>query len=142
MAVTISAACISCGTCVDTCPVSALYLGPDKCEVDTAKCEECQECIPVCPTEAISLPNPTKAKSAPPPPAPAVSEPKKKRRKRLLSLQMRRLKRKSKQSRGRVFAQTNSLTMKGYGYSLIKRTAGLQAYRLSCWERAAALPIS
>lgn len=77
MAVTISAACISCGTCVDTCPVSALYLGPDKCEVDTAKCEECQECIPVCPTEAISLPNPTKAKSAPPPPAPAVSEPKK-----------------------------------------------------------------
>jgi electron transfer flavoprotein alpha subunit len=73
MAVTISAACISCGTCVDTCPVSALYLGPDKCEVDAAKCEECQECIPVCPTEAISLPNPTKAKVAPPP-APAASK--------------------------------------------------------------------
>lgn len=68
MAVTISSACISCGTCVDTCPVSALYLGPDKCEVDPAKCEECQECIPVCPTEAISLPNPTKkavSKSSP-----------------------------------------------------------------------------
>jgi electron transfer flavoprotein alpha subunit len=75
MAVTISAACISCGTCVDTCPVSALYLGPDKCEVDSAKCEECQDCIPVCPTEAISLPNPTKAKVAPVT-APAASEPK------------------------------------------------------------------
>jgi electron transfer flavoprotein alpha subunit len=77
MAVTISAACISCGTCVDTCPVSALYLGPDKCEVDAAKCEECQECIPVCPTEAISLPNPTKAKASPPPepakPVPSAS---------------------------------------------------------------------
>lgn len=72
MAVSISAACISCGTCVDTCPVSALYLGPDKCEVDTAKCEECQDCIPVCPTEAISLPNPVKAKKADP--APAVEE--------------------------------------------------------------------
>lgn len=72
MAVSISAACISCGSCVDTCPVSALYLGPDKCEVDTAKCEECQDCIPVCPTEAISLPNPVKAKQADP--APAVEE--------------------------------------------------------------------
>ncbi|MBN6188253.1 FAD-binding protein [Aneurinibacillus sp. BA2021] len=72
MAVTISSACISCGTCVDTCPVSALYLGPDQCEVDTAKCEECTDCIPVCPTEAISLPNPVKAK-APTPSAPPVS---------------------------------------------------------------------
>jgi len=62
MAVVISSACISCGTCVDTCPFEALYLGEEKCEVIADKCRECTKCIKVCPTEAISLPNPTRRK--------------------------------------------------------------------------------
>lgn len=62
MAVTISSACISCGTCVDTCPFEALFLGEEKCEVDADKCRECTKCIKVCPTEAISLTNPTRLK--------------------------------------------------------------------------------
>lgn len=44
--------CISCGTCADECPVSAIFEGDGKFEIDPEKCIGCGTCAGVCPVEA------------------------------------------------------------------------------------------
>lgn len=46
--------CISCGVCVDSCPVQAIEM-PDKALVDQDKCTSCEACVDVCPVQAISM---------------------------------------------------------------------------------------
>lgn len=54
MAHVISDACVSCGTCVDTCPVEAIKEGDGKYVIDADTCVDCGSCASSCPTEAIS----------------------------------------------------------------------------------------
>jgi formate hydrogenlyase subunit 6/NADH:ubiquinone oxidoreductase subunit I len=44
--------CISCGTCVDTCPVGAIVESGDKYAI-TADCTDCKACQDSCPVNAI-----------------------------------------------------------------------------------------
>lgn len=46
--------CISCTTCVGTCPVDAISMKPNnKANIDTGKCILCGACAAVCPVQAI-----------------------------------------------------------------------------------------
>lgn len=54
MAHVIGDACVSCGTCVDTCPVNAISEGDGKYVIDADACVDCGSCASSCPTEAIS----------------------------------------------------------------------------------------
>ena len=45
--------CISCGLCVDECPVEAISEGNDKYVIDAEACTDCAHCVDVCPVEAI-----------------------------------------------------------------------------------------
>ena len=51
--------CISCGACINECPVAAIFEGPDHTDIDAAKCLECEghfatpQCIDQCPVDAI-----------------------------------------------------------------------------------------
>jgi len=54
MAHVISDECISCGSCVDACPVEAISEGDDKYVIDAATCTDCASCVEECPVEAIS----------------------------------------------------------------------------------------
>ncbi len=54
MAHKISDECVSCGSCAETCPVSAISEGDGKYEVDPDTCIDCGACEGVCPTGAIS----------------------------------------------------------------------------------------
>jgi len=54
MAHKISDECISCGACVDECPVEAISEGEDQYVIDADTCTDCGACVEVCPTEAIS----------------------------------------------------------------------------------------
>ena len=50
--------CISCGLCVDMCPMKILYLDDEsgKCQVtDENKCDRLAGCARVCPVEAIEI---------------------------------------------------------------------------------------
>jgi ferredoxin len=46
--------CISCGACVDVCPVDAITM-EDKAVIDADTCTDCGACVDECPVDAISL---------------------------------------------------------------------------------------
>lgn len=54
MAYVIGDACVSCGTCAEQCPVSAISEGADKYVIDPDQCISCGSCASVCPCETIS----------------------------------------------------------------------------------------
>jgi ferredoxin len=45
--------CITCGTCIDECPVEAITEGDDKYAIDQESCTDCGSCSEACPTDAI-----------------------------------------------------------------------------------------
>ena len=55
MAYVIGSECISCGSCVDGCPVGCISAGDDKYVIDASSCIECGACAGTCPMGAISL---------------------------------------------------------------------------------------
>lgn len=52
MAYVISDECLSCGACVDECPVSAISEGDPIYVIDGSLCTDCGACAGVCPVEA------------------------------------------------------------------------------------------
>ena len=52
MAYKITDACISCGTCAEGCPVSAITEGDGKYEINADLCIDCGACAEVCPVSA------------------------------------------------------------------------------------------
>ena len=52
MAYKINEKCISCGACVEQCPVEAISEG-NPYLIDPDKCIDCGACVPVCPSDAI-----------------------------------------------------------------------------------------
>ncbi len=54
MAYIISSDCISCGTCVDSCPMSCISQGASQYVIDANTCIDCGSCADSCPTNAIS----------------------------------------------------------------------------------------
>lgn len=52
MAYVIKDECISCGACVDQCPVEAISEGDGKYVIDAEKCIDCGACADVCPVDA------------------------------------------------------------------------------------------
>ena len=53
MARKITDACVSCGTCVNICPVKAIVDGDSHYEIEADKCVDCGACEADCPTKAI-----------------------------------------------------------------------------------------
>ena len=54
MAYVITDACVSCGTCADSCPLSAIAEGDGKYVIDADVCVDCGTCAGECPVSAIS----------------------------------------------------------------------------------------
>ncbi|SES75325.1 DUF362 domain-containing protein [Anaerobranca gottschalkii] len=54
MAYKISNACIECGACEGSCPVSAISAGEGQYIIDADACIDCGACADTCPVEAIS----------------------------------------------------------------------------------------
>ncbi|MGI6773254.1 MAG: 4Fe-4S binding protein [Clostridiales bacterium] len=52
MAYKISEECISCGACVDSCPVDAISEGDGIYVIDADTCIDCGACAGVCPVDA------------------------------------------------------------------------------------------
>ncbi len=50
----ISDECISCGACMDECPVEAISEDDNKYKIDPELCTDCGACVEVCPVDAIS----------------------------------------------------------------------------------------
>ena len=53
MAYFITAACVSCGSCAEQCPVSAISEGDGKYVIDPDTCVSCGSCADACPVGAI-----------------------------------------------------------------------------------------
>ncbi|MEG1499592.1 MAG: 4Fe-4S binding protein [Clostridia bacterium] len=48
--------CISCGACIDICPVSAIKFDVDgKAKIDESICIKCGACEATCPVSAIKI---------------------------------------------------------------------------------------
>ena len=54
MARVISEDCLTCGTCIDECPVSAISEGETQYSINPDECIDCGSCEAVCPAGAIS----------------------------------------------------------------------------------------
>ncbi len=54
MAYVISVSCISCGSCAESCPVSAISQGDSHYVIDAGACLDCGSCAGTCPVGAIS----------------------------------------------------------------------------------------
>ena len=52
MAYTINEDCISCGACVDECPVNCISEGDSIYVIDKEECISCAACANVCPVAA------------------------------------------------------------------------------------------
>ncbi len=52
MAYVINDSCISCGACIDECPVEAISQGDSQYVVDADKCIDCGACAGACPVDA------------------------------------------------------------------------------------------
>ena len=52
MAFKITDACVSCGTCVENCPVEAISEGDGKYVIDADTCISCGACAGTCPVGA------------------------------------------------------------------------------------------
>ena len=55
MAYKISDACVQCGACAASCPVSCISQGDGKYVIDKDKCIECGTCASVCPVGAPTM---------------------------------------------------------------------------------------
>ncbi len=53
MAYKITDDCVSCGTCAENCPASAIAEGAEHFEIDAEACLECGACQANCPADAI-----------------------------------------------------------------------------------------
>ncbi len=54
MAHKITDACVSCGTCESSCPVSAISAGKTQYQIDAQVCVDCGSCVDTCPVKAIT----------------------------------------------------------------------------------------
>ncbi len=54
MAYVIGDECITCGSCIDGCPVAAISAGEEKYSIDAEACISCGACADTCPVSAIS----------------------------------------------------------------------------------------
>ena len=54
MAYKISGGCVSCGSCLSSCPVDAISDATGEFVIDAGKCIDCGVCASSCPVEAIS----------------------------------------------------------------------------------------
>ncbi len=52
----VSAACISCGQCVENCGVNAIRIGADQAIIEEDRCIGCAKCIALCKEGAIAIP--------------------------------------------------------------------------------------
>lgn len=53
MAYKITDACLSCGSCAESCPVSAIAEGEGQYEINADTCLSCGACADSCPVSAI-----------------------------------------------------------------------------------------
>ena len=54
MAYAINNSCVGCGACEAQCPVGAISMENNKCEIDPEKCIDCGSCAGQCPVGAIA----------------------------------------------------------------------------------------